>query len=382
MKITNYNLILENIKSEIIDIKSEKRDDSTINKNQIKEDITLKIEQTIKELNIPNTSENKQIIKEMIEQEITVNNENFKIIKENLSSYKALLNFTEKEVEILNQNIENIQDKEIRELLKDIYINKNGKNLLTILSDIKDMDLDQTDFIFLFKNNLKLNYNNIKNMDEFFKKGDNLEKILDKLYKIVSSKEGNAKVELNTIIKKITTDISKNANLNLEKIKHELNTLTKKISDSKNTYTNLNKDLENINEKLNFLNKLTNESMYFQVPFTYNDYKNLAQIIIKHKQNKSKKVKDDISIFVSLNTYNLGKVETLIFYKKHKLEILFLSEHNNVIDIFKANETSLIKSINSIGIKNIDIRYKVKTSKQDDLDIFRKTNYTSFDAWV
>ncbi|OPJ55639.1 flagellar hook-length control protein FliK [Alkalithermobacter paradoxus] len=352
-----------------------------VEKHNSNEQIDLSLNKLINDLNVPNTKENEEIIKQMIKENITVNKENFKTIKENLSSFKALSKFSNEEIKLLNESIDDIENKEVRQVLREIYINKNGKNIENILSDLKSINLEEKDLIFLFKNNLKLNYQNIKTLDDFLKKGENLEKTLDKLYQIVSNSKETSKCEIKAIIKNIIKDLSYSKEINLNEIKNNLELLAKKINIKERIYSD-KEELSQINDRLNFLNTLSNESMYFQIPFQYNGYKNLAEITLSSKKSKTSKNKKEISIFISLNTHNLGKVESLLGYCDNRLNITFSSENEKIINMFKKNESKLINNINSIGIKDININYKVKLKDRFNILEETKIDYANFDIRV
>lgn len=436
--IANSNIPLENLLGEEVDFRVLKNTNGIVLQPKIEgtaleKELNLKINNLASELQIQNTKENKELVKEMIKQNIPVNKENFKFLKENLTAFKLLSNFSHEEIENLYENSESIESRDIREVVRNIYLNKEGKNLIDFLGDLKNSGLKEKDILFLFKNNFKLNIENLKNLDEFLTNNENIETILNKINSMILEKkestletiksgeigfenitidknniikssdnkienepinmeEDNSETNLNfkrdikDIVKSIIKNLETDKEVNIEKIKQDLDSLLKNIGLEKNmNLKNIeSKELGEIGQKLEFLNKLSNDYMYFQVPFYYKEYKNLAEILLDNKNNKREKDGKSISIFISLNTHNLDRIDSMINYNSGDLKIIFGCTKKSILNIFKLNESKLISSLKKIGIKNVYIDYKLKEENESVLSNLEYINnsFSNFNIWV
>ncbi len=429
------NIPLENLLGEEVNFKVLKGENGLILQPKIEgtaleKELSLKIDHLMNELQIGNTKENKELIREMIKQNIPVNNENFKLLKENIGALKILSNLPKEELQDLNKNIENIEDKDLREIVKKIYINKEGKNLGEGIKDLKNIDLKEKDILFLFKNDFKLNIENLKILDKFLIKGESLEKILNeintlllenedvdlegKAFKDISLEKADLskkdkgleiadkkimhqeeiikevsigdKKEIKEIIKSLIKNFEVDKEVNVEKIKQDLEFLLKNIGTEKeiNLGKLESKQLGEVGQKLEFLNKLSNDYMYFQVPFHYKEYRNLAEILLKDKAIKKGKNGKDISIFISLNTHNLNRIDSMLRYENKDLKILFGIKDEDTKKIFKVFENKLINALKKIGMKNIYIDYKIQEENESILNRLEEVNnaFSNFNIWV
>ncbi|SHH07423.1 hypothetical protein SAMN02744040_00715 [Tepidibacter thalassicus DSM 15285] len=412
--LANSNIPLENLLGEEVSFKVLKGVSGFVLQPKIEgtsfeKELDLKINNLINELNIQSNKENKDLIKEMIKQNIPVNNKNFNFLKENIVSFKILSNLSEEQIQNLDKDIENIENKEIREIVKNMYINKEGKNIQNILGELKNLNLEEKDILFLFKNNFKLNTENMKILDSFLK-GENIGDLLNKINflfnnsklnskninfdensfeEIVSSK-GKVFVKENKnikdIIKSIIKDFEVDKEVNIKEMKKNLEYLIKSLGLKNDIKLGEmeEKELSNINQKLEFLNNMSNEYMYFQIPFYYKEYKNLAEILINDKNTKKEKNGRAISIFISLNTNNLDRVDSILNYCNKELKILFRMKNENILKLFKLSENKLINVLNKVGIKNIKISYKIKEESESILSNLECMNnkFSKFDIWV
>ncbi|CAH2212966.1 hypothetical protein [Tepidibacter aestuarii] len=435
----NSNIPLENLLGEEVNFKVLNGNKNIVLQPQIEgtaleKELDAKINNLISDLKLPNNEENKSLIKEMIKQNIPVNLKNFKIIKDNIGSFNILSRLTKEEVEILNKNIENIEAKEIKEIVKDIYINKDGKNILNFLKDLKNIDFKEKDILFLFKNKFKINIDNMKNLDSLLK-GENLDDILKEINNIIDEDLGLGKgvtqdikknnphntkediQKLNVIkenttesdtqkdisndtskadtlpkedIKKIIKSMIQNLNtdkkIDVEKIKQDMDSLVKvlNIQNEIKLGESMKGEFHEVNQKLELLNDISNEYMYFQIPFEYKEYKNLAEIVLSEKTKNKKGSKNSISILISLNTHNLNRIDTMLNYDNKDLSIVFGLRDEKTKNMFEKNETKLVDVLKNIGINNININYKIKTQNEQILNNIEYINnkFSNFNMWV
>lgn len=436
--IANSNIPLENLLGEEVNFRVLKNTNGIVLQPKIEgtaleKELNLKINNLMSELQIQNSSENKELIKEMIKQNIPVNKDNFKFLKENVTAFRLLSNFPHEEIESLYKNSKNIENKDVREVVRNIYLNNEGKNLIDFLGDLKNSGLKEKDILFLFKNNFKLNIENLKNLNDFLTNNENIETVINKINSCILGKEKspvetikfstigfeniiedknkisknienqienkftdiqednsenniNLKKDIKDIIKSIIKNLETDKEVNIEKIKKDLDNLLKNIGLEKNiNFKDVeNKELNDVSQKLEFLNKLSNDYMYFQVPFYYKEYKNLAEILLNNKNNKREKDDKSISIFISLNTHNLDRIDSMINYNNGDLKIIFGCTKQNILNAFKLNASKLINSLKKIGIKNVYVDYKLKEENESILSNLEYINnsFSNFNIWV
>ncbi len=431
----NSNIPLENLLGEEINFKVLNSDKNIVLQPQIEgtaleKELDAKINNLISDLKLPNNEENKSLIKEMIKQNIPVNVKNLKIIKDNIGSFNILSRLTKEEVETLNKNIENIETKEMKEIVKDIYINKDGKNILNFLKDLKHIGPKEKNILFLFKNKFDINIDNMKTLDSLLK-GENLDDILkeiknildgnvslnnevikntqenklqnlkEDILKLTTVKEDVTKLEtekeviktedspkedIKKIIKSIVQNLNTDKKVDVERIKQNMDSLVKTLNlqNEIKLGASLKGEFHEVNQKLELLNDISNEYMYFQIPFEYKEYKNLAEILLSEQTKDKKNNKKSISILISLNTHNLSRIDTMLNYYNEDLNIVFGLRDEKTKDMFVKNEKKLVGVLKSIGINNININYKIKTENEPILNNIEYINnkFSNFNMWV
>ncbi|WFD08965.1 hypothetical protein [Tepidibacter hydrothermalis] len=431
----NSNIPLENLLGEQVNFKVLNSDKNIVLQPQIEgtaleKELDAKINNLVSDLKLPNNEENKSLIKEMIKQNIPVNVKNLKIIKDNIGSFNILSRLTKEEVEILNKNIENIETKEMKEIVKDIYINKEGKNILDFLKDLKNIGPKEKNILFLFKNKFEINIDNMKTLDSLLK-GEKLDDILkeinnildedissnkslventqenklenvkedilklktakDEVTKLDTEKEvikteNSPKEDIKKIIKSIVQNLNTDKKVDVEKIKQNMDSLVKtlNIQNEIKLGESLKGEFHEVNQKLELLNDISNEYMYFQIPFEYKEYKNLAEILLSEQTKDKKNNKKSISILISLDTHNLSRIDTMLNYYNEDLNIVFGLKDEKTKNMFVKNEKKLIGVLKSIGINNIHINYKIKTENEPILNNIEYINnkFSNFNMWV
>ncbi|MCT4509803.1 MAG: hypothetical protein N4A48_13805 [Tepidibacter sp.] len=432
----NSNIPLENLLGEQVNFKVLNSDKNIVLQPQIEgtaleKELDVKINNLISDLKLPNNEENKSLIKEMIKQNIPVNVKNLKTIKDNIGSFNILSRLTEEEVKILNKNIKNIENKEVKEIVKDIYINKEGKNILNFLKDLKEMGPKEKNILFLFKNKFEINIGNMKNLDSLLK-GENLDDILKEINNILDEELGavnkdiqnnnflnikeeiqklnvikqnttesdtqkdiskdmseediSSKNDIKKIIKNIVQNLDTDKKVDVEKIKQNMDSLIKTLNlqNEIKLGESLKGEFQDVNQKLELLNDISNEYMYFQIPFEYKEYKNLAEILLSENTKNKKDGKKSISILISLNTHNLSRIDTMLNYYNNDLNIVFGLKDEKIKNMFEKNEKKLVEVLKSIGINNTNINYKIKTENKPILNNIDYINnkFSNFNMWV
>jgi len=109
---------------------------------------------------------------------------------------------------------------------------------------------------------------------------------------------------------------------------------------------------------INFL--IENNVVYFQLPVSLPVHKTSAEIYIMKNRHKKKKIDpQDTVMFISLDTKNIGRVESLIIVKGKNVSIRFRTEKEKVIDMGKENIKLLYEGLKSSGYRLVNINYEL-----------------------
>lgn len=116
-----------------------------------------------------------------------------------------------------------------------------------------------------------------------------------------------------------------------------------------------------LNDTVKAMNHLINNNIaYYQLPINLPGHRTAAEIyIMKNKQKKRKIDPQDSVMFISLETKNIGRVESLIVLKYKNVSINFRTEKQQIIDFGKENIKSLYEGLDSIGYKLVNIKYEL-----------------------
>jgi len=88
----------------------------------------------------------------------------------------------------------------------------------------------------------------------------------------------------------------------------------------------LNK-VDNIKSDINFLNELNKHTVYFQIPLKIFDKNTNGELYILKRNNGRKRIDpQNATVFLSLDTENLGQVDSLISVNKKNVSLNFRLE--------------------------------------------------------
>jgi len=267
---------------------------------------------------------------------------------------------------VTNEKLDNEIENSISNSIKDYIINQikfdDNENFIKITS-------------YLIRNNIEPTLRNLKfikeldeNPEKFFEdiqeifklaKYDNVLKIEDK------SNEKNIKNEILDDFKIITTKKE-----NIEELKKII----------KETLTNNKEELKfkELENKLSFIRELANNDIFLMFfPINYDINKKLHGLITLIKESKKKSITNKLSIFMNLNTQNLGNLRILCVLEDVTLSIK-MSINKEDYDFFKLNESRLIDKILALGFKIRDIEYIT----ENKISILDTQNHKSISSYI
>jgi len=229
----------------------------------------------------------------------------------------------------------------------DLHIEKNNnslrnKELLKRNGNIKDDIHNAKDHIT--DNNITKNItrkNNTLKDDEFVSKS------IDSLFADIYSDKLEEKINVNKLYNNLF---------------EKLNQLKEHIENSESIQNkqSLLAAIDNILGDIDFFNQLNVYTGYVQIPLRINNEDTTGQLyIMKRKSSKKNVAKQGITLLISLNTHNLGMIDSLISLNNNNLVVNMRVENQEIIDIIKQYHTSLYNSLSNKGFKLVDLKYKL-----------------------
>ena len=391
-----------------------------------KKEANLKIEDLLNKMNLPLTKENKDILREMIRQNLPITLDSFKEIK-NIILSGDLLDAMMKDLEFLKQGIES-KDVPLGNLIRNM-LNKNPDlDIDGLPNDPKIFEQLKEDVVFLFKNKIPVNlgtltaWNLVKsgeeNLNDVRQIGDLYAQLAESLETsgmtdvekeslvLRLSKKEEPDSQIKDVNLKVLKEVLENEIKNLkgkieQSVRPELSkeepldipkeeakfleTLDKNISKIKETLGEENPIFKELNIRQEFVSKIMNENLYFQLPFQYRGQEKVLEFLLESSGRKIQGDGKSINVVISINTNSIKRVEALISYQEEKreLNLNFRLEYDKLISMFKTNEQTLRTIIESLGLKLGSVSYKEEINSpliQKALE--KNPQYPGFETWV
>jgi len=136
----------------------------------------------------------------------------------------------------------------------------------------------------------------------------------------------------------------------------------------------INKLIDNIEVGIKFLNELNNFHTYIHIPIKLRNENTTAELYVFKKKSRKKAIDpEDSVVYISLDTINLGRVDTLISIKRKNISLNFTIENKEVINFFKDNYISLYNRLMEKGYKLVNVSYTQMTDNTNIINIHKKT---------
>jgi hypothetical protein len=126
-----------------------------------------------------------------------------------------------------------------------------------------------------------------------------------------------------------------------------------------------------LDDSAKLLNQLNSNSvLYYQMPVSLSGQNTTAELYIMKRRQSKKRIDPHNSVmFVSLDTNNLGRFETLIDVKGNNVTMNFRTERQEINDFIKENIKFLYTGLSASGYKLADIRYALIDSATPPLKL-------------
>jgi len=171
-----------------------------------------------------------------------------------------------------------------------------------------------------------------------------LKKEVEKLFVKLEDIQNDKKVDLEKNIKSLGDK--------LEKIKEDINALNPPNKEV------LIQKADNIINQLKFIDDIKSFGYYVPIPMKLNGTLGQADLYVL-KRNKNKKVNpEDATVFLALDTVNMGRVETLLLINKKTISLNVRLEDKVYEDYVKTRFIDLYNMLGKKGYKLTDIKYR------------------------
>ncbi|HEX9063332.1 MAG TPA: flagellar hook-length control protein FliK [Clostridia bacterium] len=239
----------------------------------------------------------------------------------------------------------------------------------------KDIELKDTDM-----SGKKLT--GILSKDEVPLKGKELKVMLQKLanfedgpYGKLESNSTNIDEPHANVLKKVVKSIERafikvdheitDSDLSLKKTYSELSSKLEMIKDTlkqQNTpeSSNIIKRAETMESGLKLINEINSFNSYYQIPLSFGDNNTTGELYILKKERGRKKIDpENASMLISLDTENIGRVDSFIGINKKSVSVSMRVESEGLFDFIKQNRDELYKRLQNSGFKLVDLRCKL-----------------------
>ncbi len=115
-----------------------------------------------------------------------------------------------------------------------------------------------------------------------------------------------------------------------------------------------------VSNTLNLINQLNaNNMLYYQMPVNLSGYETTAELYIMKREQRSRRKIDahNTVMFISLDTNNMGRIETLADVKGDTITINIRTESHRINDFIREKAKHLYSGIAACGYKLAGIRY-------------------------
>ena len=116
----------------------------------------------------------------------------------------------------------------------------------------------------------------------------------------------------------------------------------------------------NLESNVNFINQLNNYSSYVQIPLSIFNQNTTGELYMLKKGSKTRKLDPSkMTILISLDSNNIGRIDTLLSVDKKNISTNFRLESSEIFDVLKENHKFLYKSLLEKGYRLVDFTYRL-----------------------
>ncbi len=118
--------------------------------------------------------------------------------------------------------------------------------------------------------------------------------------------------------------------------------------------------VNNLESNVNFINQLNNYSSYVQLPLSIFNQNTTGELYMLKKGPKSKKLDpSNMTVLISLDSNNIGRIDTLLSIDKRNISTNFRLENSEVFPVLKEHHKQLYNSLVEKGFRLVDFTYRL-----------------------
>lgn len=288
----------------------------------------------------------------------------------------------------INENIANIKQnnyqgqREVVDVTKDIF-----PKLESIFSQDTSTRSLINKVVILTQLGVELSLNNIEKLKNFIENGEGIIRPLLKLASFIKNSEQtddrytdesndfSNKLDLKFVKVDEKNTISKESIRRfLYETKEILERLTPYIKSKKSLSKELSIRINNFLDNLDLQRKINSYYTFVHIPIEYEEEKDENNLFIIKKKNKL--YTNSYSIYISLNTKNLNKVDVYCNINDEEIKADFIIE-KEFRNLFKDEFDRLKGSLNKLGYKNVSINLREDFEK-DLLNVFLENDLFNY----
>lgn len=154
-------------------------------------------------------------------------------------------------------------------------------------------------------------------------------------------------------------------------------TLLKDLADSSKDdgLKEISTSISKLNNQLDFLNNINNNNTYAQIPIYYKEHKTGELYILNKNTKNTKNTNLGTTVFLSLETINIGRFETLVNVKNKDLKICLRLENEKIISYVENNIKTLYNLLEKTDYRIVELKCKKTTEKINPLNIEETINH-------
>ncbi|MCX7710390.1 MAG: flagellar hook-length control protein FliK [Clostridia bacterium] len=128
--------------------------------------------------------------------------------------------------------------------------------------------------------------------------------------------------------------------------------------------------LDNLESNIKFISEINNFNSYVQIPLNMNNNNTTGELYVLKRDSRRKKIDpENATMFISLNTENMGQVDSLIGINKKNVSVNMRVEEQSIIDFVKQNHKALYERLQQKGYKLVDFKYRLIEEQASVLNI-------------
>ncbi|HHY91296.1 MAG TPA: hypothetical protein GX503_06480 [Clostridiales bacterium] len=361
---------------------------------QTKEETRLM--EVLKSLDLKPDKEKVQLVKELIKNNIPITKE----IVQNLYQSKLLFNkiadgIQSGTVSVFKEDL----NKDVPELIQDILrklnhgqsrdVGAEGPELLPssessanqpVNKMIHIQNIDFAKLIFLFKNNIPINLENLSHLNHIVLREKGIAKQIFHLLDLLHQHDETSHLaeEMIDTFKNIKSallekqfqpeQIMKDIDIKLDLIKRKV----ENASDSNIRAEEILRNIEGLKKGIEFIrqfNHLNHSEFYLQLPiWLRHQLQDLDIYIYKNKKSSSHFNPKDCSILLILDTERLKRIKVFLKIREKSVECSFYTETEKIQDFIKKHQDVLKDNLSFLGFQQIHIRFFISSEQENVLN--------------